>query len=572
MRIKTTVILMIVIVAAFAGLIWRCVQIQIQKSKWYSENTQLQQNLKIVEPCRRGMILDRGGNQLAISNIIYNVFADPAVIKDHKTAATALAEIIDQPAHIISQKITKSDSPRYTIIEPDITLKQKEQIDKLNLYGIGIESQWKRYNPNGRSTCHITGFVGVDNTGLAGIEFKYENLLKGQPGYYTFTADSARRPIRLASEVHYKAQNGSSLILTIDSAIQNFVHDALAEQYKKYQAQSAMAIVIRPDTGEVLAMVSLPDFEPSEFFKASPEHLKNCAITDTYEPGSIFKPIVATLALDENVITRDTQIFCEQGRYSGKGFGTIGEYGNHSYGNLTVKGILINSSNIGMAKIGQKMGKQKLYDGLRLFGFGRKTGIDLPGEDAGILWPVSGWTGYSVTRIPYGQEVLVTALQIARAYCILANGGKTVRPYLVKAIVSDNGKRIELPNTAGPPGGHIVSSDNANWIVRQALSKVVNEGTGKRAALEKWQVFGKTGTANIALPGGKGYDERNYIASFVGGAPAEDPEIVVLVSIKKPNRSLGLGYTGGTVAAPVVKQIIEKTLTYLKVPPEKKTN
>lgn len=554
---------MVLIVAAFAGLIYRCGHLQITKYDTYTEKIKKQQSLKITEPCRRGMILDRWGNQLAVSNIVYNVFADPVIIKDHKDAAIKLSEIINQPAHIISQKITKAQNSRYSIIENDITLSQKQQIQNLRLAGIAIESKWKRYNPNGRPFGHVTGFVGVDNVGLAGVEFKYENILKGQPGHYTFTSDSARRPIRLASQVHSRARNGNSLILTIDSTIQNFVYDALLTQYKKYQAQGAIAIVMQPDTGEILAMVSLPDFEPEEFSKSPMENLKNRAITDTYEPGSIFKPIVACLALEENVITTNDKIYCEKGQYSGKGFGTIGEYGNHSYGNLDVKGILVNSSNIGMAKIGQKMGRNKLYNGLRLFGFGRRTGVDLPGEDPGLLWPAERWTGYSVTRIPFGQEVTVTALQIARAYCILANGGKTVKPHLVKAIVSDDGKEIELPNSS-PAAGYIVRREIANWIVQQALAEVVNEGTGKRAQLDKWQVFGKTGTANIALPNGGGYDERNYVASFVGGAPAEDPEIVVLVSIRRPNRSLGMGYTGGSVAAPVVKEIIQKSLTYLQ--------
>jgi cell division protein FtsI/penicillin-binding protein 2 len=220
--------------------------------------------------------------------------------------------------------------------------------------------------------------------------------------------------------------------------------------------------------------------------------------------------------------------------------------------------ILVKSSNIGMAKIGQKLGRKRLHAGLALFGFGEKTGIDLPGERDGLLWPVSQWTTYSETRVPFGQEVCVTGIQIVRAFSILANGGRLVEPYLVKAVVKGEN---EIEFIDRPPAvGYIIKPEVAKWIISDALAAVVNEGTGKRAKLEKWQVFGKTGTANIAKDGV--YSKEEYIASFICGAPAEDPEIVVLVSIRKPNKRLGLGYTGGVVSSPVAAKIIEKALTY----------
>jgi cell division protein FtsI/penicillin-binding protein 2 len=234
---------------------------------------------------------------------------------------------------------------------------------------------------------------------------------------------------------------------------------------------------------------------------------------------------------------------------------------------LNIKEILINSSNIGMAKIGQRLGKDRLYDGLKLFGFGKATGIELPGEVDGLLRPPDTWTGYSVTRIPFGQEICVTSMQLVRAFCILANGGRLVRPFMVRAIVDNDGNITELKRPP-PPVGYIVKSEIAKWIITEALTGVVNEGTGKRAKLEKWQVFGKTGTANIALSDTRGYSDQDYVASFVCGAPADEPAIVALVSIRKPNRSLGKGYTGGAVASPVAAKIIEKTLTYLGVRPD----
>jgi cell division protein FtsI/penicillin-binding protein 2 len=228
-----------------------------------------------------------------------------------------------------------------------------------------------------------------------------------------------------------------------------------------------------------------------------------------------------------------------------------------------VSEILIHSSNIGMAKIGQRLGKERLYKGLRLFGFGKRAGIDLPGEADGLLWGTRNWTGYSVTRIPFGQEITVTSMQLVRAFCILANRGRMVRPFLVKAVVDSKGNITELKRPL-PPVGYIVKPEVAEWIVSEALVGVVNEGTGKRAKLEKWQVFGKTGTANIAKSDERGYSDNDYVASFIAGAPAEDPAIVVLVSFRKPNKSLGKGYTGGVVASPVAGAIIEKTLNYLE--------
>ena len=290
--------------------------------------------------------------------------------------------------------------------------------------------------------------------------------------------------------------------------------------------------------------------------------LGNHILSDPYEPGSIFKPVVAAWAIETGSINPDETIFCENGHYSGKGFGTIGEY-REGFGNLTICEILAHSSNIGMAKIGQKMGAAKLYEGIKLFGFGRKTGIDLAGEEPGIVWNLNKWTGYSVARVPFGHEVSVTAMQMACAFCILANDGRVIKPHLVKAVVSDAGKKVEITEPS-QTGGFVVGSKTAQWMVRKAMTEVVKSGTGKSAALEKWQVWGKTGTANIANPSGI-YDEENYVASFIGGAPPEKPAVVVLVSIRKPNKKLGKGYTGGSVAAPVAKEILENTLNYLKI-------
>ncbi|MBN2136531.1 MAG: penicillin-binding protein 2 [Sedimentisphaerales bacterium] len=507
---------------------------------------------------RRGTILDNRGRVLAASNGINIIKAEPRIIENPDIVATTLAPIVEMDPHEIRTLIVESRNPGYAKIKVQADANQCTLARKIK--GIGVESQWIRHYPLGRLTAHVVGFTSRDNRGLEGLELYYDNQLTGSAAQSIFLADIARRPICL-NQAQGVLCDGAGIILTLDATIQQFVRSALIEQFEKYQAASAVAVVAEPKTGAILAMVSLPDFIPLEVGTTDPNNFRSRAITDWYEPGSIIKPIVMAIALDAGVLGRNEKIFCENGSYSGKGFGRIGEYRN-GFGYLTPREILIKSSNIGMAKIGQKLGKKKLHDGLKRFGFGAKTGIELPGEVTGLLWPAGKWTGYSETRVPFGQEICVTAMQMVRAFCILANGGRLIQPYLVKAIVNSDGTIEDLKRP--PPVGYIVKPEIARWVISDAMAAVVNEGTGKRAKLDKWQVFGKTGTANIAREDGPGYSQDDYIASFVSGAPAEDPQIVVLVSIRKPNKKLGLGYTGGVVASPVAAEIIEKTLTYLE--------
>ena len=563
MKAKHTTIFFLVFLIAVLGLLtWRIFYLQRYNSEHYRQNSEKQQHSKVAEKPRRGLIVDRRGRILAASNEIETVYADPNIISDVKDVATRLQQILNLPGHEICGIIDESKNRRYVRIKVGITADERKGLKNPWIPGIGIQSDWQRFYPMGHLTSHAIGFVGVDHKGLGGIEFEYDSRLKGTEGHKVFFLDRSRQPIgRKQSDSAVK--DGYDLILTLDTTIQQFARSALVKQYKAYKAESAVAIVMDPWTGAILAMVSLPDFDPVNIASCDPQIFKNRVITDPFEPGSVFKPIVAALALDAGVIDYDEKIFCENGDYHGKGFGRIGEFGNHEFADLTIRQILVESSNIGMAKIGQRMERQKLYESIKLFGFGARTGIDLPGEDAGLLYPPSKWTGYSVTRIPYGHEISVTAMQIVCAYSTFANGGRLVTPHLLKAILDSTGKITELKQHQ-TLAGYIIKPDVAKWIVQDALTGVVNEGTGKKAALKKWQVFGKTGTANIAMKDEKGYDQTNYIASFAGGGPAENPEVVVLVSIRKPDRSLGKGYSGGTVAAPVVKEILEKTLTYLQ--------
>ncbi len=561
MRNKSALLLLSIIAAGLLGTAARCFYLEHFKADYYEQASVKAQKSSFLEKPRRGAILDRRGRILAASYKVDTVFAEPRAISDLKKTAHDLSAIIGIGPVEISKLVLTSRNQGYApiLIDAKLTDQQRNQILKLS--GIGIESKWKRVCPLGPAAAHVVGFVGTDLQGLAGLELKYDKQLSGSFGRSSFFADAARRPVRL-SQCESFAQDGSDIILTIDATIQEFTHSALVKQFKAFEAESAVAMVLDPCSGAVLSMVSLPDFDPTDLKNADAKSLGNHILSDPYEPGSIFKPVAAVWAIETGTINPNDTIFCENGHYSGKGFGTIGEY-RKGYGNLTISEIIAYSSNIGMAKIGQKMGAAKLYEGIKLFGFGRKTGIDLQGEEPGIVWPVNKWTGYSVARVPFGHEVSVTTMQMACAFCVLANGGRVIKPHLVKGIVSDAGKKLEITEPV-PTGGFVVSSKTANWMVSKAMADVIKNGTGKTAALEKWQVWGKTGTANIANARGR-YDEENYVASFIGGAPVENPAVVVTVSIRKPNKRLGKGYTGGSVAAPAAKEILEKTLNYLEI-------
>jgi len=539
----------------------RCFYLQYSKRDHYYSLCLKQQQKLIVEKPQRGEILDCRGRVLAASSKVQVIFAEPRIIRDRKETSIKLAGILPMGGHEICKLIWESGNPGFVKIK--VGAKPNECRAARKIYGIGVDFDWQRHYPAGAVASHAVGFTSADNRGLGGIELQYEKELAGLAGRNILFADARRRSIRLKKHSG-SFSDGAGIILTLDGTIQQFARAELLKQYESYEAESAVAIVAEPRTGAILAMVSLPDFNPDDIGSANPNYLRNRVITDEFEPGSILKPIVAAIALDAGVVNKNEKIFCENGDYRAKGIGRIGEYGNHRFGNLSVREILVKSSNIGMAKIGRRLGKDKLHKGLQHFGFGKKTGVDLPGEADGLLRPAQKWTGYSVTRIPFGQEISVTAIQLVQGFCILANGGRSVKPYLVRAIVGSDGEVVTLKRPR-PAVGYVLDPQVAQWVVRDAMVGVVNEGTGKKAKLEKWQVFGKTGTANVAKSNERGYSESEYVASFVAGGPAEQPAVVVLVSIRKPNIELGKGYTGGTVAAPVAARILEKTLNYLGV-------
>lgn len=555
------------LIAAFIGLGGRCYHLQTTAADHYAQLSLRQQCSYLPLEPQRGAILDCRGRVLAASNQIAIIFADPGEIEDPKETANALAPILNVGAHEICKRITESSSPRYAVLTRGADARQCDSARGLR--GIGVQYGWRRHYPTARLAAHVVGYTSRDNRGLGGIEHRFDTELRGEGAQHAFFVDVHGRPLSFCvakgTGDNSVPINGNGIILTLDATIQQFAREELLKQYREYDAESALAIVADPRTGAILAMVSLPDFDPGDIGRANPDHFLNHVLTDQFEPGSMIKPIVASIALDTGVVNRYETIFCENGNYRGRGFGRIGEF-DKGFGDLTLQGILVNSSNIGMAKIGQRLGAERLYEGLTLFGFGKRIGFDVPGEAEGLLRDPSTWTGYSITRIPFGQEISVTALQMVRAYCMLANDGRLVHLHLVKALVKPDGSMEDIR----PPAlrvGYIIKPEVAKWVITEALTAVVNEGTGRRAQLERWQVFGKTGTAQLARRDERGYEPKAYVVSFICGAPAEDPRVVVLVSIRRPNWAIQKRFTGGgAVASPVAAAILEKTMTYLEGP------
>lgn len=562
-ELVSIIVLMALVVLAFLALGGRCYYLQYCRADLYAEKCLEQQRAFIPLEPQRGAILDSQGRVLAASNQIRTVFAEPRIIEEPKETSNRLAPILNMPAHEICKAIAEARNPGNAPIKVDATALECEAARRIR--GIGIHYGWRRHYPTGSLASHVVGYSSLDNRGLGGIEFQYDQELRGQGARHTFFVDVHRRPIGLClagDQDNGVPANGAGIILTLDATIQQFAHEELLGQYKDYEAEGAMALVADPKSGALLALVSLPDFDPADARHTDPNHFYNRVLTDQYEPGSIIKPIVAAIALDTGVINRHETIFCEHGNYHGPGFGGIGEY-RQGFGDLTLREILSKSSNIGMAKIGQRLGPARLYEGLTLFGFGRRVGVNLPGEAEGRLRRPAEWNGYSITRIPFGQEISVTGLQLLKAFCLLANGGRLIQPHVIKAMVHPDGTMVDMRPSALRVG-YVIKPEIARWVVTEALTSVVNEGTGRNAQLDQWQVFGKSGTAQLAKPDGRGYEDKAYVVSFIAGAPADDPKVVVLVSIRRPNVALGKGDTGGVIAGPVAAAILKKALQYLE--------
>ena len=548
---KRPIILSVILSAGFLLVAFRLADIMLVNHQWYLTKATLQHIKKEAFPVKRGIIVDRMGRELAVNLETESVYCDPYEISFPDDVAQALSREINQKSDLILAKLTADN--RFDWIERKLSRESSQKIKALKLDGIGVVPEGKRFYPKGSLASHIIGFVNVDNNGLEGVEKKYERYLSTQSESTYLFRDAKGNEF---SEGLSKEIKGNNVVLTIDEGLQYIVEKNLDVAVSQWKAISATAIMMDPHTGEILAMASRPTFNPNNPAEVKADQRRNRAITDTYEPGSTFKIIVGTTALEEGIINPDKKFDCSAG-YVEVGGRKIKDA--HRHGVLTFREVIQKSSNVGTIKIGLILGKERIYEYIKRFGFGEKTGIDLIGEVSGKVRPSDRWSGMSIGAISIGQEVSVTPLQMLRAYSVIANGGFLIRPHVVTEVVSPEG-RIVYKSTL--ESKRILSEKTVN-VFRDILKTVTETGgTARAAALDGNEVAGKTGTAQKIDPMTKKYSKDKFVSSFVGFVPADDPRIVLIVIINEPKGQI----YGGVVAAPVFKDIASESLSYLNVP------
>lgn len=513
------------------------------------------QEARLPMMARRGNILDRSGRVLATSGVATRLFVDPQDIKDPNTFSERVGYALGyDPAKIELLMAQRPDS-RYIVIDDQVSEMRLAKISQQKFHGAGTEPYLVRHYPHGSTAGQVLGFVGKEGLGLDGSEAMFDRELTGKPGRLTFIHDAQRRALWINSEDYLLPQDGSTVMLSLDLKIQGIAERALREACEQFSARAGQMVIIDPNSGEILAMANFPPFDPNQFSKSSPELRKNKCITDVVEPGSTFKAFVWSKILDGGFAKPEEMVDCGPGVWVSPQGRTL--HDAHPVGLVTFDGVLVKSSNIGMAKTADRMGRLKLYSAVKSFGFGSRTGVNLTGESPGMITPLKQWSHYTMTSVPMGQEVGVTPLQMARALCAIANGGKMITPTL----------RAGDTHTTIPVEERVLS-EAAAAHTRNVMRHVVTEGTGKKANSSKYDIFGKTGTAQIArLKGqGHGYEPGAYVSAFIAGAPLENPRMVIACYIHRPDPSKG--HFGGTVAAPAAMRAIEQTLEYLGVPPK----
>lgn len=584
--------LIAIVAALLAGGGGRLAYIETKQGPELRRRADRQQQATRVIAARRGEILDTRGRVLAGTARRPSVFVDPGLVRDTAFVAYSVGPVLKLNVKELERKLGewREEGSRFEWLKRKVSDEELDALEDViaarRLREVDVQYEPVRVYPQGRLAAHILGFVGFDLRtpegeaafedlrGRAGVEGEYDDVLTGRPGRQTVIVDVGRRAVRAPAEAFEPAVDGATLVLTIDAYIQQAAQKALSEAVSKYGAEWGTTVVIDPQSGEVLAMATVPDFDPAAAVPANYAALKaaqqeeiaeiwrNRAVADSFEPGSVFKPFVASQALEENVVRID-EVFAINGPVRDFGRRTIRD--THPYGSLAVHEIISKSSNIGMGMIGARCGMERLYRFVRAMGFGDITGVGLPGEHTGLVQDFSRWNAsFSPQSIPIGQEIAITPIQIVTAFSVFCNGGVLMRPRIVRGLIGPDGETL-VDNSRPIAIRRVLSEQTATMFRKEALVETVTEGTGKTAKLDEYQVFGKTGTAQIAKPGGHGYLPGKYVGSFVGGAPSDHPRVVVLMSIYKPSKE---GYYGGTVAAPAVKEIIADVLAYMQVPPE----
>ena len=605
LQYRRLVLLALLLGVAFAGLGYRLVDLQVLR---YQElNARARHNTRrefLLEP-RRGDILDARGNLLATSAFVKTVCADPALIGNRQAeVARAVAPLLQvsegELLHRLTPRLTRNTNGA-TITNHYVVLKRKVQVETwqkiqmtmtnlsfgldekklprherefyrdLRRGGVYVEKldDQLRVYPNQALAAHVLGYVGMDEheingrrlletSGKDGIERSFDSKLAGVRGWRVTETDRPGRELVPMREQDVEPRDGLNVVLTIDSVVQHLVESVLAEAMEKHSPLSISGIVVRPRTGEILALATLPNFDPNNPGGVSADARRNRVIADVAEPGSTFKIVVVSAALNDRVVQLSDTFDCQHGRFH---FAGRVLHDHESYGVLTVEQIITKSSNIGAAMIGIKLGESRLYDYIHNYGLGTRTGLPLPGEIGGIVHPVKKWSKVSIAQIPMGQGVAVTSLQMMMAMCAIANKGVLMRPMLVDRL--EDRDHVLVAKYSPQRVGRVISEAAAEQMVTALKTVVSPEGTAPKAALPHYTVAGKTGTAQKS-GGPEGYLKGKYFASFIGFFPADNPELCISVVMDEPKH----GYYGGQIAAPVFKQIAEGAANYLNIRPE----
>jgi cell division protein FtsI/penicillin-binding protein 2 len=531
--------------------IGRLLFIQFFRSAYLADIAKKQQSLFVELEPLRGAIYDTNLKPLAFNMSADSVYASPNEMKDRDKEETVrkLSVILKVSQDYLRERMSRKKS--FIWLARKINSATADAIKALNIKGIGFLRESRRSYPNSYMASHIIGFAGLDNVGLEGLESYCDKYLKGYPGWAFFLRDARQKKLDLWERM-VPPKDGYEVVLTIDGVIQYIAERELEKAYQKYNAKAASIVVMDPYTGAILAMASRPTFDPNNFSSCGKEEIRNRAICDLFEPGSVFKIVTASAALEENKVKETDRFFCENGSYRVASH-ILHDHQKHGW--LTFRQVIEESSNIGTTKVAQILGPEVIYRYMKLFGFGTKLGIDMPGEVSGITKAPREWSKVSIGAIPIGQEVGVTLLQLAGAISAIANGGDLMKPYIVREIRDRHGESIKQ---FSPQLLHKVITPETAARVSAILQGVIDEGTGRMAKIEGINAAGKTGTAQKLEPNGT-YSHNKFVASFIGFAPVEDPVIVIAVTLDEPHP-----YYGGVVAAPVFKTVACESIKYLK--------
>jgi cell division protein FtsI (penicillin-binding protein 3) len=549
---RRLIVLLALMLLAFGSIAARLAVLQVG-DRSSLEALGLNQRVKTFDlPAARGQILDRRGVPLAITLDARDIYANPTLVTDPEGEAAQIADALGEKPKQILPALQFDGTFAYVARQVDLDVSQR--VEDLHLPGIGFLSMPKRYYPAGALAPQVIGFVGIDGTGLAGLEQQYDSELAGVPGERTVEQAGNGQPIAQGIDVLKQPVNGVNLKTTLDREIQYQAQEALARAVRDNGAKAGTIIVMDPKTGNILAMANFPWFDPNHFADTNPDRWRNRAVTDAFEPGSVNKIVTAAAAIESGSVSI-TQRFQVPSSMQVDQY-VIHDSHPHGLETMTLADIIAQSSNIGIAKVGGLVGETTFASYLNRFGFGQQTGLDFPGESDGIVPALSDWSASSLATISYGQGISVTPLQMASVYATVANGGVWVQPRLVSGTVDASGTFTPVPAS---PTKRVLQPQTAS-ILAQMLAYAVEDGTGLSAQIPGYQVAGKTGTALIPNPSG-GYYANRYIASFIGFLPAGDPRVVVAAILDEPSTVYG-----GVAAAPLFQQVARYAIQRLGIP------